>query len=281
MHFDGVEMSPSGERQEVESFEWKEFDIERYETDTGWQTDPMDPATVYRMVTMQLAGVRLRHRRRGKAGPARAPGRRVLSSFPTEVIIPAAERFEGSAQVYRSGEQVRVLHGPWQVVIRGIKPHSSRRVLARWEVHRSWVSVASRSAEGSAGRAASWRGGIPIGASERLTSSASELRLRGASEVFYLGASERRLGGASETRFLAASQWVARGASERRLIGRQRMAPRGRQRAAPHGRERTAPRWAPANGTSWVPASGASMGASERRLMGSSERRAPARPSNS
>ena len=181
-HLDGVEMS-SLERQEVESFEWKEFDIERYETDTGWQTDPMDPATVYRMITTswQEFGFGTTN---WESGPSESSWEAGPFHFPTEVIIPTAERFEGAAQVYRSGEQVRVLHGPWQVVIRGIQPHSSRRVLARWEVHRSWVSVASRSSERSEGRVASWRGGIPIGASERMTLSASELRLRGASEVF-------------------------------------------------------------------------------------------------
>src|SRR5690606_17905695 len=120
------------------------------------------------------------------------------------VIVPAVERYEGQTHVYRLGEQVRVMHGPWQVVIRGINAHSSRRVLGRWEVHRSWLGVGVRAGEPSA-RAMGYDG-APIGASERFMA-ASELRLKGASELFYLGASERRLGGASELRFLAASQW--------------------------------------------------------------------------
>ncbi|HTV20644.1 MAG TPA: hypothetical protein VMG12_18300, partial [Polyangiaceae bacterium] len=165
-------------------------------------------------------------------------------SYPTEVIVPAVERFEGQSHVYRLGEQVRVMHGPWQVVIRGINAHSSRRVLARWEVHRSWLGVSSRAAEAPAG--VHGYSGAAVGASERFLA-ASELRLRGASEVFYLGASERRLGGASELRFLAASQWIARGASERRFAG----ASEYRFAGASENRLK---------------------GASERRLMGASER---------
>jgi hypothetical protein len=139
-------------------------------------------------------------------------------SYPTEVIVPAVERYDGTPHVWRSGEQVRVMHGPWQVVIRGINAHSSRRVLARWEVHRSWVGVSTRAAEAAANGSLGQSGYIPGGSSERFLA-ASEMRLRGASEVFFLGASERRLGGASELRFLAASQWIARGASERLLKG--------------------------------------------------------------
>jgi hypothetical protein len=255
-HFDGVEMSSSFDHHEVESFDWKEFDIESYETDTGWQTDPMDPATVYRMITSSWQEFGF-GTTTWESGPSESSWEAGPFHFPTEVIVPTAERFEGEAQVFRSGEQVRVLHGPWQVVIRGIQPHSSRRVLARWEVHRSWVSVASRSAAVGEGRAALRRGGMLVGASERHALSASELRLRGASEVFFLGASERRLGGASETRFLAASQWIARGASERRLIGASEWRLMGAsERRLMGASERRL------------------MGASERQLMGASERRA-------
>jgi len=188
-----------------------------------------------------------------ESGPTESSWQAGPFTYPTEVIVPAVERHEGVAQVYRSGEQVRVLHGPWQVVIRGINAHSSRRVLARWEVHRSWVSVATRGGEPlGAVLPGDTR---PVGASERFLA-ASELRLRGASEVFFLGASERRLGGASETRFLAASQWIARGASERRLTG--------------------ASEWR-LMGQSELRLKGASerrlSGASELRLMGASERR--------
>jgi hypothetical protein len=155
--------------------------------------------------------------------------------------------------VYRLGELVRVMHGPWQVVIRGINAHSSRRLLARWEVHRSWLGVSTRAAEAPAGVLG--YDGAPVGASDRFLA-ASELRLRGASEVFYVGASERRLGGASELRFIAASQWIARGASERRLGGASEY------------------RFA---GASEYRLKGASerrlMGASERHLQGASERR--------
>ncbi len=252
---ESVERFAEFEHYELESYESRKFDFERYETDTGWQTDPLDPATVYRMVTMswQELGVGSSS---WESSPTETSWEAGPFSYPTEVIVPAAERFEGPAYVYRSGEQVRVLHGPWQVVIRGINAHSSRRVLARWEVHRSWVSVSSRSAVASAPGAASWNGEHRLGSSERHALSASELRLRGASEVFFLGASERRLGGASESRFMGASQWIARGASERLLVGGSewRLAGASEQRLAGASERRL-------------------MGASERHLAGASERR--------
>jgi hypothetical protein len=229
--------SPSFDRIELDSYELKELELERYETDTGWQTDPMDASAVYRMVTTSWEEFGF-GTTTWESGPSESSWEAGPFNYPTEIIVPAAERFEGVTQVYRSGEQVRVLHGPWQVLIRGIQAHSSRRVLARWEVHRTWVSITSRNGESISHGAV--QGRSTLGASERYALSASELRLRGASEIFFLGASERRLGGASETRFLAASQWIARGASERRFMG--------------------ASEWR-------------LMGASERRLMGASERR--------
>lgn len=246
----GVTTLDRFETVEYDSYEVKEFNIERFETDTGWQIiDAADPATVYRMVTMswQELGMGVST---WESGPTATSWESGPFSYPTEVIIPVVERHEGPTHVYRQGEQVRVMHGPWQVVIRGINAHSSRRVLGRWEVHRSWLGVGIRAAESPIAYS-----GAPVGASERFLA-ASELRLKGASEVFYLGASERRLGGASELRFLAASQWIARGASERRLSGASEY------------------RFA---GASELRFAGASerlrLGGSERRLSGASERR--------
>lgn len=49
----GVTTLDRFETVEYDSYEVKEFNIERFETDTGWQIiDAADPATVYRMVTM-------------------------------------------------------------------------------------------------------------------------------------------------------------------------------------------------------------------------------------
>ncbi len=220
----------------LEGYELKQIDYERYETDTGWQTDALDASLFHRVITTSWQEIGF-GAMSWESGPTESSWEAGPFQYPTEVVVPAAERFEGPTQVYRLGEQVRVLHGPWQVVIRGIQAHASRRVLARWEVHRSWVSSTGRIAEAPVGEGAQ---STKLGSSERHALSASELRLRGASEVFYLGASERRFMGASETRFLGASQWVARGASERRFMG--------------------ASEWR-------------LMGASERRLMGASERR--------
>lgn len=233
---DATLLDGSFETHLTEGYELQQLDYERYETDTGWQTDPIDPALFHRVITTswQEIGFGIMS---WESGPAESSWEAGPFSYPTEVIVPAAERFEGPTQVHRIGEQVRVLHGPWQVVIRGIQAHSSRRVLARWEVHRTWVSSTGRIADVPLHEG---HPSIKPGSSERHALSASELRLRGASEVFFLGASERRFMGASETRFLAASQWIARGASERRFMG--------------------ASEWR-------------LMGASERRLMGASERR--------
>jgi len=246
-------LSDRFETVEYDSYEVKEFELERYETDTGWQiVDAADPATVYRMVTMSWQELNMGVST-WQSGPNESSWEAGPFSYPTEVIVPAIERFEGQAHVYRLGEQVRVMHGPWQVVIRGINAHSSRRVLARWEVHRSWLGVSTRAAEAPAGVLG--YDGTPVGASERFLA-ASELRLRGASEVFYLGASERRLGGASELRFIGASQWIARGASERRLAGASEYRFVG---ASEHRFKGASER--------------RMMGASEQRMMGASERR--------
>ena len=122
--------------------------------------------------------------------------------------------------------------------------------LARWEIHRSWISEEGHEA---------WSG-LPVegdlmagssamlgrGASERWWLGGSELRLGGASELHWMGASERRLGGASERAFLAASEWRLRGASERRFRGASERRLGGASERSPGG-------------------------ASERRLDGASE----------
>lgn len=234
------------------------YEVERneYEIDSGWQTESKDPSVVYRSWTShwEESGFGTSS---WETSPSESSWEAGPFSYPTEVIVPVAERFEGPAQVYRSGEETRVLHGPWQVIIRGIQAHASRRVLARWEVHRSWISVSSRSVDRVApgGREAINGSSSWAGASERHLLSSSELRLRGASEIFMVGASERRLGGASETRFLGASQWAARGASERRLLGASewRLAGASERRLAGASERRLA-------------------GGSERRLAGASER---------
>jgi hypothetical protein len=161
------------------------------------------------------------------------------------------------------GEQVHVMHGPWQVVIRGLGAYVGRRVVSRWEVYRSWSQV-TRVEQGELGGADSAAG---VGSSERFLGASmgqSELRFRGASEVFFLGASQVRFGGASEYAYSGASEWLMRGASERRLGGSSEYAYRGAS-------ERRL------GGSSEYGYSGASErrlgGASEGRLLGGSEGR--------
>lgn len=258
--YEHTEISPLFEQASRESWEWSEREALRFETDTGWQLDENDPNVSYRMISQRWEEFGL-STFQWESGPVESSWQAGPFAYPTQVIAPVLEHFEGPRQVYRSGEQVRVLHGPWQVVIRGINPHSERRVLGRWEVHRSWLSVATR--PGEALNSLPSRKFAP-GASERLPLGASELRLRGSSEVFFLGASERRLGGASESRFMGASHYVMRGASERRLMGQSelRLAGQSELRLAGQSERRLA-------GQSEV----RMMGASERRLGGASEQR--------
>jgi hypothetical protein len=160
-------------------------------------------------------------------------------SHPVEVIAPSWQSFAGPVRRYQVGERTVIVHGPWQVVIRGLGAHGGRRVIARWEVHRRWtvgarsgmrpVAVAGGAAPGGAservlGGASEWRlrGASELrlgGASELYFAGASERRFRGASELSYLGASELRVRGASELRFRGASELRFRGASELRLGG--------------------------------------------------------------
>ena len=75
--------------------------------------------------------------------------------------------------------------------------YAERRVVATWEMVCSW---AAKPTNGTAG------------ASAHLGT--SDLRLRGASEVFFVGASELRFSGASEARLVGASERLRVGASE-------------------------------------------------------------------
>jgi hypothetical protein len=161
--------------------------------------------------------------------------------FPVPVEAPGLveERHEGPVIVQKIGEKTRVIYGPWQVVIRGIGGRAEGRVLARWEVRKSWVSDVGFEVVGGALR---WRAlapeggparppgsseGLLVGASERGWMVGSEVRLAGASEVFRVGASEFRYLGASETLFAGASEMRYLGASEQYLRGASEKLARG------------------------------------------------------
>jgi hypothetical protein len=218
--------------------------------------------------------------------------------FPMPVEAPGIveERHEGPVLVQKIGDRTRVIYGPWEVVIRGVGGHAEGRVLARWEVRKSWVSDVGFEVEGSTVR---WRALTPqegatrlpgaseallAGASERRWLVGSELRLAGASEVFRVGASEFRYLGASETLYAGASEQRYRGASERRLRGASERLVRGAsERLARGASERLYA------GASERVAGGASerlgRGASEGRMGGGSEQPArsqyPTKPSAS
>ncbi len=212
--------------------------------------------------------------------------------FPTPVELPGVveERHEGPVFVQKLGEKTRIVYGPWQVVIRGLGAHAERRVIARWEVRKSWLSSGGFEVVGGAVRwlAPGLRPGSSeaflIGASERSFRFGSELRLAGGSEVFKLGASELRFLGASETllaggsenRLRGGSELRLRGASEQRLRGGSEQRLRGASESRLRGGSEQRLRGA-SEGAFRGASERARRGASERRLGGASERRHPAK----
>lgn len=191
--------------------------------------------------------------------------------FPVPVEVPGRveERHEGPVIVQKVGGKTRVIYGPWQVVIRGVGGRAEGRVVARWEVRKSWVSDVGFEVVGGTVR---WRPLVPeegkarvpgaseallAGASERRWLAGSEVRLAGASEVFKVGASEFRYMGASETLYAGASEKRYRGASERLLRGASEKRLGGASESAYAGASERMAR-----------------GASEGRLGGASEGRA-------
>jgi hypothetical protein len=158
-------------------------------------------------------------------------------SFPVEPPVYVEERHPaGPPTVHTTFGRTHVVYGPWRVVIKGIGGRAERKVLAVWEVYRSWVArmgaeiqarvasaLPSGASEGLAGASERrWLAGSEVrlgGASEIHAAGASERRYLGASETAYGGASERRYAGASERSHAGASEWRYAGASERRWVG--------------------------------------------------------------
>jgi hypothetical protein len=175
-------------------------------------------------------------------------------THPVEAPEPTREQFVGPTRVFRVGGRTHVVHGPWQVVIRGIGAHYGRAVVARWEIFRSWITEGSLGAEGTR-RETRIPGSseIMVGASEKRWRQGSEARLGGASEIYFLGASEVLARGASERLFMGASQYMLRGASERVVGGGSEVRMRGASERMLGGASER-------------------LGASERRLGGASER---------
>jgi hypothetical protein len=151
-------------------------------------------------------------------------------SFPVAAPEPVREDFVGPSRVYRVGGRTHVVHGPWQVVIKGVGAHQGRSVVARWEIYRSWIAEETDGAPVGEMKEFAIPGSsekLLMGASERRWRYASEMRLGGASEIFFLGASEYMARGASERLFMGASQYKMRGASERQYIGGSEVRMRG------------------------------------------------------
>jgi hypothetical protein len=180
-------------------------------------------------------------------------------TYPVEVSPPTREEWQGDSAVFRSGDVTRVVHGPWQVVIRNLGAHGSHTVVGRWQIYRSWVEAAGREVRVTGAlRAVPPPGAserLALGASERAWAAGSELRLGGASELWRLGASELRFLGASELLLAGASERIARGASEQRLQGSSEWLVRGASEQILQGASERV-----------------RMGASERLLSGASER---------
>jgi hypothetical protein len=169
-------------------------------------------------------------------------------SYPVEAPALVRESYAGTARTFRTNGRTHIVWGPWQVVIRGVGAHAEQRVIAQWELYRSWTTSGWREVQRQVGDGPPGSSEHMVGASERWGRSGSELRLMGASERFAIGASELRMLGASERWFMGASEWLMRGASERRWSGASEW------------------RFLGASEKMW-------MGASERRFVGASERR--------
>lgn len=164
-------------------------------------------------------------------------------AYPVEVQSRVVEEERpGHVRVHSTPRGTRVVYGPWQVTVRGLGARAERRVLARWELVRTWTSELP--------------GTSSAGVWEPVAPGASELVFRAGASERRFGASEQRLAGASEVFFVGASELRWRGASERLYAG------------ASERRWRGASEWRHAGGSERVHA-----GASERRLGGASERR--------
>jgi len=143
-------------------------------------------------------------------------------SFPVSAPEPVREDFVGPSRVYRVGGRTHVVHGPWQVVIKGVGAHQGRAVVAKWEIYRSWVAEEKVQLSGAEMKEYAIPGSsekLMVGASELRWRYASELRLGGASEIFFLGASEYMARGASERLMMGSSQYTMKGSSERLYAG--------------------------------------------------------------
>src|SRR5262249_50002631 len=89
--------------------------------------------------------------------------------YPVELPRYVEERYEGTATVRSVDGRSHIIYGPWQVVIRGLGARAERRILAVWEVHRSWIADAGIAVRTMGGAAST-------GGSEQLVLGASELR---------------------------------------------------------------------------------------------------------
>ena len=178
-------------------------------------------------------------------------------SYPVELARYVEERYEGTVTVRSVEGRSHIVQGPWRVVIRGLGARAERRILAVWEVRRSWIA-SSGLAVRAVGGPTSTPGGseqVILGASELRWRAASEVRLGGASELYLLGASELHYLGASETLYAGASEQLYPGASERLARGASEARYAGAsERLYPGASERLA------------------RGASEARYAGASER---------
>jgi hypothetical protein len=204
-------------------------------------------------------------------------------TYPIEAAAFVEERYEGPVTVHVAEGRVRIVYGPWQVVIRGLGARGERRVLGVWEIHRTWLTGAGVAVRAESRRVRAPGGSEEVipGASELAWRAASELRLGGASEIYLLGASELRYGGASETFYAGASEWRERGGSERfyagaselRLGGASELRERGGSELVHRG---ASERLYPGASEQLYP------GASERAWAGASENRPryPAAPSD-
>src|SRR5262249_20120710 len=104
------------------------WDIRRMHA-VDWERIPHDGRFVPARTVIEREGPVVRTRWEGGPFP-----------YPVEPPPYVEEHHLGTVTVRSSEGRTHVVYGPWQVIIRGVGARAERRILAVWEVYRSWVA---------------------------------------------------------------------------------------------------------------------------------------------
>ena len=112
-HFEVSQTTPLFDQHSVESWEWFERQAQHFELDSGWQVDPNDPNLSYRSVSLRWEEFGI-NSFRWESGPVETSWQAGPFSYPTEIVAPAVERFEGPRLVMRTATSKPRLRRPSQ-----------------------------------------------------------------------------------------------------------------------------------------------------------------------